>query len=179
MQGISLVLGFFFLNRVLTGFLLAISHAAMSMSSSMHQQLHQLQGDCSALLGKPFCARVRQARNAQKGGECNGWHHQIQSPRYSASAALISSAGRKHNVVAQAKQRASAKAATPSVEALRKENELLRKTVESTEDEAEPAAPAASQPKGNGKQAPAEAVPAESTLVRLKLWAQAALQLPV
>ena len=83
-------------------------------------------------------------------------------------------------MVAQAKQRGSAKAATPSVEALRKENELLRKTIESTDEaEAEPAAPAASQPKGNGKQAPAEAVPAESTLVRLKLWAQAALQLPV
>ena len=81
-------------------------------------------------------------------------------------------------MVAQAKQRASAKAATPSVEALRKENELLRKTIEST-DEAEPAAPAALQPKGNGKQAPAEAVPAESTLVRLQLWPQAALQLPV
>ena len=81
-------------------------------------------------------------------------------------------------MVAQAKQRGSAKAATPSVEAMRKENELLRKTIEST-DEAEPAAPAASQPKGNGKQAPAEAVPAESTLVRLKLWAQAALQLPL
>ncbi len=83
-------------------------------------------------------------------------------------------------MVAQAKQRASAKAATPSVEAMRKENELLRKTIEST-DEAEPAAPAASQPKegSNGKQVPAEAVPAESTLVRLKLWTQAALQLPV
>ena len=83
-------------------------------------------------------------------------------------------------MVAQAKQRGSAKAATPSVEALRKENELLRKTIESTDEaEAEPAAPVASQPRGNGKQAPAEAVPAESTLVRLKLWAQAALQLPV
>eukprot|EP00891_Asterochloris_glomerata_P008249 jgi/Astpho2/8249/Aster-01334 len=111
----------------------------MSMNRPMHQQLHQLQGDCPASLGRPSCARVRQAHNAPK--------------------------GRKHNVVAQAKQRASPKAASPSVEAMRKENELLRKTIEST-DEAEPAAPAASQPKegSNGKQVPAEAVPAESTL---------------